>query len=67
MKNHKAKKKNDNEDGVLNTKEFKASRNHYRCLECETNYYTSEDQAPPSPRWADGHKCEMVLIRKKDE
>lgn len=62
---HMAKKKP--ADGVLDTKEFKAKNNHYRCEECETNYYTPENTPPPSPNWSDGHVCKMVLIRKKGE
>ena len=37
----------------------------YRCKECGTGYSTTGDTPPPSPNWADGHKCEMVEVESK--
>jgi len=34
----------------------------FRCKECGTGYSTAADRVPPSPRWADGHICEMVEV-----
>lgn len=36
-------------------------KNMYECEECGTRYYTPEKEPPPSPNWADGHVCKMVL------
>ncbi len=32
----------------------------YTCTGCGTNYYTTEDKAPPPVKWSDGHKCNLV-------
>ena len=37
----------------------------YRCRECGTGFSTTGDTLPPSPRWDDGHVCEMVEIESK--
>lgn len=37
----------------------------YRCSECGTGYTTTGNKAPPSPNWADGHKCTMVEVESK--
>lgn len=34
----------------------------FRCKSCGTGYSTTGDVAPPSPRWDDGHVCEMVEV-----
>lgn len=60
-------KKKKPDDGVLDMSHYTATRNHYKCPECETSYYTPENKPPPSPRWDDGHVCNMVLISNKDE
>lgn len=40
---------------------YKKTMNEYICKECGTKYHTPELEAPPSPKWADGHVCEMTL------
>tara|TARA_R110002020_G_scaffold100855_5_gene238091 strand:- start:20431 stop:20592 length:162 start_codon:yes stop_codon:yes gene_type:complete len=37
----------------------------FRCKECGTGYSTTGDDVPPSPNWADGHKCVMVEVESK--
>ena len=37
----------------------------FQCKECETFYTSSQSTPPPSPRWADGHVCKPVLIKKQ--
>lgn len=37
----------------------------YRCKECGTGYSTTGDTPPPSPRWDDGHVCEMIEVESK--
>ena len=37
----------------------------YRCKKCGTGYSTVGKDAPPSPRWADGHVCEMIEVEHK--
>ena len=32
----------------------------YICKTCNTRFSTSGNQPPPTPNWADGHKCELV-------
>jgi len=36
------------------------NKNNYICSECGTKYITSEDKAPPTPKWNDGHECTLV-------
>jgi hypothetical protein len=38
------------------------AKNKYICSGCETVYHTTEDKAPPTPRWSDGHECTLVKI-----
>lgn len=40
--------------------------NEYKCTDCETSYHTSEDKAPPTPKWVDGHVCTLELVEDKD-
>ena len=37
----------------------------FKCKKCGTSYSTPGKNPPPSPRWADGHVCEMKEV--KDE
>ena len=37
----------------------------YRCKKCGTGYTTTGDCPPPSPKWDDGHVCEMVEVESK--
>ena len=37
----------------------------FRCKSCGTGYSTTGKDAPPSPRWDDGHICEMVEVESK--
>lgn len=37
----------------------------YRCRECGTGFSTTGDTLPPSPRWDDGHVCEMVEVESR--
>ena len=37
----------------------------FKCKECGTGYSTTGNGAPPSPRWDDGHVCEMVEVESK--
>tara|TARA_Y100000389_G_scaffold204576_1_gene258098 strand:- start:3444 stop:3782 length:339 start_codon:yes stop_codon:yes gene_type:complete len=32
----------------------------YQCIDCDTVYITSENKPPPTPRWSDNHKCELM-------
>jgi hypothetical protein len=33
--------------------------NKYVCEECKTVYYTTGNEAPPTPNWDDGHRCSL--------
>ena len=35
----------------------------FKCTGCDTNYSTSGDTPPPSPRWDDGHVCVMSEVK----
>ena len=35
----------------------------FKCTECGTNYSTSGDTLPTSPRWDDGHVCVMSEVK----
>ena len=37
---------------------------HFICRDCETKYTSSSQEAPPSPRWVDGHVCNMSSTTK---
>lgn len=37
----------------------------FRCKICDTGYTTTGDEAPPSPKWADGHVCIMKEVKSK--
>ena len=37
----------------------------YRCKSCGTGYTTTGKDAPTSPRWNDGHVCEMAEVESK--
>ena len=37
----------------------------FRCKDCGTGYSTTGKDVPPSPRWDDGHVCEMVEVEHK--
>jgi hypothetical protein len=34
---------------------------HFECTDCGTHYESSQKKPPPSPRWVDGHVCNIVL------
>lgn len=34
----------------------------YKCKTCGTRYSTNGDIPPPSPKWDDGHVCEMISL-----
>ena len=31
----------------------------YKCIECETVYISQQETPPPTPKWDDGHVCEL--------
>ncbi len=35
----------------------------FRCKECGTGYSTTGDDTPTSPKWDDGHVCELVEVQ----
>lgn len=37
----------------------------FKCKTCGTNYSTPGKNPPPSPRWADGHVCEMEEVKNE--
>ena len=37
----------------------------YRCTECGTGYSTTENTPPPTPKWNDGHVCNLVEVPHK--
>jgi hypothetical protein len=37
----------------------------FRCKGCGTGFSTTENEAPPSPNWDDGHVCEMIEVESK--
>ena len=39
----------------------------FRCKTCGTIYRTSGSVAPTTPRWSDGHECELELVRVYSE
>jgi hypothetical protein len=32
----------------------------FRCKTCGTNYTTEGKDVPPTPKWSDGHNCDLV-------
>ena len=34
----------------------------FKCKECDTIYSTSGEEVPPTPKWNDGHVCDLVPI-----
>lgn len=42
-------------------------QNKYICSDCGTNYITSEDKAPPTPKWSDGHECTLIKLEEDEE
>jgi len=45
-------------------KEKKMAR-AFRCKHCGTGYTTTGNDVPPTPKWADGHVCELVEVESK--
>tara|TARA_R100000541_G_scaffold13397_1_gene22366 strand:+ start:4414 stop:4698 length:285 start_codon:yes stop_codon:yes gene_type:complete len=37
----------------------------FKCKTCCTNYSTTGEDPPTSPRWADGHECEITEVGQK--
>jgi hypothetical protein len=35
--------------------------NRFVCKDCGTVYSTPRAQRPPTPKWADGHRCELII------
>jgi len=42
---------------------LKDSKFMFQCTECDTKYYTPEDEAPPPITWKDGHVCTLKKVR----
>jgi len=35
------------------------------CKDCGTVYSTPKAQRPPTPKWDDGHRCELIIPKDK--
>jgi hypothetical protein len=39
----------------------------WKCIGCETDYYSSKDTEPSPLIWTDGHKCILKEVEEVEE
>lgn len=39
---------------------------NFKCRKCMTKYSSPDNTIPPSPKWNDGHICEMEEIHHEE-